>query len=100
MQGCYRLFFRGVEGFYWRCRTTCLILHGRGVVLELLGLALFHLSQVDENFRWLILVSLPSTTTLYDFMSALNAVRHWYRSGYLMPVELAATVEEESRDSR
>jgi hypothetical protein len=47
-------------------------------VLELSGLALFHLSQVDENFRWLFLVSSPSTATLYHIdMSALNTVRHW-----------------------
>jgi hypothetical protein len=66
-------------------------------VLELAGLALFHLSQVDE---WLFLVSSPSTATIYHLdMSALNTVRHSYPSGSLMPMELAATVEEESRDS-
>jgi hypothetical protein len=51
MQGCYKLFFRGLEGFYCRCRTTCLILHGRSVVLELARLALYCLSQVGENFQ-------------------------------------------------
>jgi hypothetical protein len=99
MQGCCRLFFRGLEGFYCRCRTTCLTLHERDVVLELAGLALLYIASVKlVRISSSFLVSSPSTATLYDLQSTLNTVRNSHPSGYLMPMKLGATVEEESRD--